>query len=92
MIYLKSSLLLFILSIENSRGSHVEAWGSGHEQMMPKLENKVFSVKSTQCMRLKRHKEFMTPCLILINEVCRDKHGMATVTLAHAPRVNDHVH
>jgi hypothetical protein len=31
--------------------------GSAHEQMMPKLENKMFLVKYTQCMRLERHKK-----------------------------------
>ena len=45
---------MFILSIKNSPGS-VE--GSGYQQMMPKLENIVFSAKSTQYVQLKRHKE-----------------------------------
>ena len=31
--------------------------GSGPEQRLPELENKAFSVKSTQYMHLKRHKE-----------------------------------
>ena len=46
--------LLFILSIEVSSES-VE--GSGCKQMMPKLENKAFSVKSTQYICLKHQKE-----------------------------------
>jgi hypothetical protein len=49
--YLKSSLLLLILSIEKSPGS-VES--SCHEQMTPLLEKKAFSTKST---RFKRYKE-----------------------------------
>ena len=36
-------------------GSMVE--GSSPKQMLPKLDNKKFSEKSTQCMHLKRHKE-----------------------------------
>ena len=31
--------------------------GSGPEQMSPELENKAFPAKSTQCMRLKQHKD-----------------------------------
>ena len=31
--------------------------GSSPEQMSPELENKAFSVKFTQCMHLKHHKE-----------------------------------
>jgi hypothetical protein len=45
---------MFIISIEISPGS-VE--GNGSRQMMPKLENKAFSGKSTPCIQSKRHME-----------------------------------
>ena len=58
----------------------------------------VFSAKSTQYMALKHH---ITPRLRLANEVCssyrvnrqtdRHTHRTTTVTLAHAPRVNETV-
>ena len=46
--------LLFILSINVSSESME---GSGCKQMIPKLENKALSVKSTQYIRLKHHNE-----------------------------------
>ena len=55
-LYLEKSPVLFVLSIKNFSES-VE--GSGCKQMMPKLENKVFSAKATQYIGLKCHKE---PC------------------------------
>jgi hypothetical protein len=42
---------MLIFSIENSPG------GSGSTQMTPKLENKLFSGKSTQYIQSKREKE-----------------------------------
>jgi hypothetical protein len=45
---------MFFLSIESSPGSME---GSGCKQMMPELENKAFSGKSTQYIQSKRHKE-----------------------------------
>ena len=52
-MYLEN-LALFSLSIENSPESME---GSGHEQMMLKLENKASSAKFTQIMHLEHHKE-----------------------------------
>ena len=52
-LHLKKSPVLFVLSIKNFSES-VE--GSCCKQMTPKLENKAFSVKSTQYIGLKCHK------------------------------------
>ena len=65
-LYLEKSPLVFILSIESLTGG-VE--GSGCKHMMPKLENEAFSVKSTQCIQLKHHKEPCSTALRLTNEV-----------------------
>ena len=53
-LYLEKSPVLSVLSIENFSESME---GSGCKQMMPKLENKAFSVISTQYIGLKCHKE-----------------------------------
>jgi hypothetical protein len=55
---------MFTLSIENSPG------GSGSMQMTPKLENKAFSGKYTQCIQSKGKKEPHVPHLSLAKAVC----------------------
>ena len=66
-LYLEEGPVLFILSINNFLES---AEGSGCEQMTPKLENKTFSVKSTQFIGLKCHKEPYTSHFRLAIKVC----------------------
>ena len=70
--------------------------------MTPKLENKAFSVKSTQYMPLERCKEpyktalwtrkrgtlYVAVSVVTDTQMHRHTHGTTTVTLTHTPRVN----
>ena len=68
---------------------------------MTQLENKAFSVKSTQYMRLERSKEpyktvlrtrktrYVAICVVTDTQIHRHTHKTTTVTLTHAPRVKN---
>ena len=65
------SPLLFILSVKSYLGMYIDDGSPAHQQAMPKLQNEVFSVKSTQCTRKNAIKNLVTVYLRLKNKLVR---------------------